>query len=274
MKILVLGANGMLGHVLFKYLSQYHFVYGSVRHRTKEFRKYIGNQLNTIYSNIEIENIELLIDEIRPDVVINCIGIIKQKNQNDIYKVNAEFPHQLKITTTERQIRLIHISTDCVFDGKKGNYNENGIPFPIDPYGASKELGELRCGQCLTIRTSIIGPELNSKYGLFEWFLNQNKCKGFKKAIFSGLTTLELSKIINTIIEYKKLTGLYHVAGDSINKFDLLNIIKNVYGLNTEIETDELFEINRSLDASEFNNIIGYKPPSWQSMIQEMKDRG
>jgi dTDP-4-dehydrorhamnose reductase len=268
MKVLVLGANGMLGHMVFKYLSEYHDTYGTVRAVTPG----MCEGTDKILTGINIENVAPIIELINPDVIVNCIGIIKQRPSAGMMRVNAEFPHELLELSAKKQIRLIHISTDCVFRGHLGGYTEdNDVPLPTDLYGKSKRLGELKSG-ALTLRTSIIGPELDSKYGLLEWFLSQERCNGYTNAVFSGLTTLELAKVINLMVD-SDLEGLYHVAGPPVNKFDLLNIIKDVYGLTTEITPDESVRIDRSLNADRFRVATGYVSPSWTEMVKEMYER-
>ena len=173
-----------------------------------------------------------------------------------------------------RKIRLIHISTDCVFDGAKGSYSLNDKPNAIDLYGQSKYLGEIDYGNHITLRTSIIGHEISgNNYGLLEWFLNsQVKVKGYDKAIFSGVTTLELSKIlINVVLKKNSPSGLFQAASEPINKFKLLVLIKKVYEKDIEILPSDEIVINRSLDGSHFNNIFKYEVSAWGLMIEELK---
>jgi dTDP-4-dehydrorhamnose reductase len=168
--------------------------------------------------------------------------------------------------------RFIHISTDCVFSGKDGFYTESAFADADDVYGRSKALGEVTYGGYLTLRTSTIGHELQSNYGLLNWFLSQkSSCKGFNKAIFSGLPTVVFAQVIRDfVLKDTQLKGLYHVAAQPINKYDLLKLIAKVYKKEINIEPDDSLIINRSLDASKFNQATGYNPPSWQNLIETM----
>lgn len=272
----MLGSNGLIGSTLFRVLSEKPSldVYGTVRSPTA------NNFANKkIFSGVDVEDIFKLIEVLsseKPDVVINCVGATKHKDDgNDpvsAIKLNALFPHQLAKISHESNIRLIHVSTDCVFSGNKGLYVEEDLPDSDDFYGRSKALGEVFYGNSLTIRTSTIGHEINTNYGLLNWFLQQNgKCKGFKNAIFSGLPTVVLAQVIRDyILDNIKLIGLYHVAADPINKYDLLKLISVVYKKEIIIEPDESFVIDRSLDPKKFNNATGFKAPSWPALIQTM----
>ena len=165
--------------------------------------------------------------------------------------------------------RLIHISTDCVFSGRKGNYSEDDLPDPPDLYGRSKLLGEVEGKNCLTIRTSMIGRELKGTHGLLEWLLSQRdaQVRGFKRAIFSGFTTQALADTIEEIVsEHRGLNGVWHVAAEPITKFDLLTLVKQTYGLAVEIEPDEAFVCDRSLNGSRFNSATGFRSPSWPEL--------
>jgi len=181
-------------------------------------------------------------------------------------------PHRLAQLCELAQARLIHISTDCVFSGKVGMYSETDSTDADDVYGKSKALGEVAYGSALTLRTSTIGHELQSDYGLLNWFLSQSeRCKGFNRAIFSGLPTVVLAMVIRDfVIENKALSGLYHVAAQPINKYELLKLIADVYKKKINIEIDNSFVIDRSLDARKFNLATGYNPPSWESLINTM----
>jgi dTDP-4-dehydrorhamnose reductase len=229
----------------------------------------------------DFESLENALNTSKPDVVVNCIGIVKQdKAAKDRYQsisINSLFPHLLARMCAFRDIRLIHLSTDCVFSGRSGNYKEDDISDAEDIYGRTKWLGELGYDHCLTIRTSMIGRELSGSHGLVEWFLSQRgkTVRGFKKAIFSGFTTIALSETIADIIANPDaLHGVWHVAAEPINKFDLLSTVKQAFELDIEIEPDETFVCDRSLDDSRFRARTGFTPPSWQEMIDRMaRDR-
>ena len=276
-RVLILGANGLIGSTLFRYLQKKNNlnVFGSVR------------KLDSVIDTSIIEGVNFLnteesfnvISEITPSVVINCVGITKHsihyKKIGEVSFINTIFPHLLSDFSKAQNFKLIHISSDCVFSGERGDYSELDYSDSKDLYGKSKFLGELdgRNG-IITIRTSTIGHEKLTKYGLLEWFLSQNaSCKGFSKAFFSGLTTLELADIIyKYFIVDDSVYGLYNLAGPKINKFDLLKIIARVYVKDIEIQKDQIFCIDRSLNASKFNNKFGYFGKNWDLMIKEMKE--
>ena len=227
----------------------------------------------------DIEGVERTIASISPDVVVNCIGIVKQdaaaKDPVVSIGVNALFPHRVAQACHNAGARLIHISTDCVFSGRKGNYLESDFPDADDLYGRTKLLGEVAGANALTVRTSIIGRELAGHHGLLEWFLSQRgkRVKGFTRAIFSGFTTEALATILARIItDHTKLSGLWQVAAAPINKFDLLSLIKSVYELDIEIDPDTAFVCDRSLDGSRFRAETGLVAPAWPDMIRDMHD--
>jgi dTDP-4-dehydrorhamnose reductase len=214
---------------------------------------------------------------VRPVVVVNCIGIVKQaeaaKNPLVSIEVNSLFPHRLARLCCTKGIRLIHISTDCVFSGRKGNYTENDFSDAEDLYGRTKFLGEVSDEGCLTLRTSMIGRELETSHGLIEWFLSQGgkTVNGYKRSIFSGFTTNALADIIAKIItENRNLHGIWHVASEPISKFDLLTLVKQVYGLHIEIRPDDTVVVDRSLNADRFRQATNFVPPSWHDMIEQM----
>jgi len=279
-KILILGATGMLGHKAMLVLSNRHDVIGSVRDNPVIYHNHPVLKDLELIGHVDandFSSVETAIQRIRPEVVFNCIGIVKQlKEAYDpvpSIKINALFPHLLAQLCVQKRIRLIHMSTDCVFSGAKGMYTEDDFPDAGDLYGRTKYLGEVDYPGCLTIRTSIIGRELDSFHGLLEWFFSQQgkQVKGFKKAIFSGLTTNALSEIIGTIIEqHPDLRGIWHVASSPINKYDLLIQIRDRFRLHIEIEPDESIVIDRSLDPSKFITRTGITIPPWSTMIEQL----
>lgn len=281
-KIIVLGASGMLGHKVFEILSKYdeYDVYGTVT-SISSFRNCLPKQFNNhivknIYAN-KIETVEVLIKKAKPNVVINCIGIIKQNKDSKDYinsiTINTLFPHLVANLCEKYNSRFITIATDCVFDGTKGDYKDSDLPTCHDVYGMTKYLGEVKDKEnSLTLRTSIIGHELDSSISLLDWFLSQdNVVKGYKKAIFSGFTTLEFAKLLaEKIIPNKKLFGLYQISVDPISKYKLLKIITDIYKKNIRITIDDEVKINRSLNSDILRKIINYKPPKWQDLVFEM----
>lgn len=282
MKIFILGATGMLGHTMFKVLSENPAweVYGSVRN--KSARSFFSDDLsNRLITDLDVENHDLLLKAfatVRPDVVINCIGLVKQlAESNEPLKavpINTLLPHRLAALCLLEGARLVHFSTDCVFSGADGNYRESDFPDARDLYGRTKLLGEVDESHVITLRTSIIGHELSGKRSLIEWFLSQkNAVTGFSRAIFTGLPTVEVSHVIRDIVlPRSELHGLYHVASRPIAKFDLLRIVAQVYGKDIEIIPDNSLVIDRSLDASRFEAATGYVPADWQSLIELMHE--
>lgn len=281
-KILVLGSTGMLGNAVFRFLStnQQFQVFATMRH-TQDKRFFETELHDHIITNVDVLNNDALMDvfaEVNPDIVINCIGLIKQhaiaKDPLITLPINAMLPHRLVKLCTLSAARLIHISTDCVFSGRKGMYKETDLSDAEDLYGKSKFIGELNdLTNAVTLRTSIIGHELNSNYALIDWFLSQQgSIKGYKKAIFSGLPTIELARVIaEFVIPNDNLSGLYHVSADPIDKFSLLKLVAETYGKVIDIIPDEQLCIDRSLDSTRFKVASGYIPPSWPDLILKMK---
>jgi dTDP-4-dehydrorhamnose reductase len=282
MRILILGANGMLGHELVRLFRDDPHVYALMRGDFSAVQKYgIFYKQRTICGVDAADQrlLERTLEKLGPDAVINCIGIVKQvSDAHDAVKsieINALFPHRLAALCAGQKCRLIHISTDCVFSGAKGNYREEDNPDPVDLYGRSKLLGEVTGGDALTIRTSMIGRELNSQHGLLEWFLSQKggQVKGYTKAVFSGFTTGALSVILKEIVfRYPALKGLYHVSSAPISKFDLLALIREKTGIDIEIVPDDQLKCDRSLDSSRFRAETQYSIPSWDSMIEKLAE--
>ena len=279
MKIIVFGITGMLGNVVFSYLSKTKGLNVIGFARDSEKLKLVKGKKKFQESNLLAkETIEKIIFEFEPEVIINCIGLIKQdESSSQIHLsnlINNVFPNTLAKECSKNGIRLIHYSTDCVFSGEKGNYSEKDKPDCKDVYGKSKLKGEIHDNKnILTLRTSIIGHELNSNLSLLNWFLgSKGHVKGFKKAFFSGLTNLEHAKILEKIIlPNENLYGLFHLGGERIDKFELLNIFSKIYSHKIIIEPDTSFEIDRSLNCNQFNSVTGYNPPSWINLVREMR---
>lgn len=282
MKIIVLGATGMLGHVACKTLSNQHQVIAVSRSKVSpELKENLLNDSGVWiegFDALDFEALGSLFEEHQPDAVINCVGIVKQleeaKNAVLSIEVNSLFPHKLANLCDHFSARLVHLSTDCVFSGKIGPNKEDQIPDPVDLYGRSKLLGEVDRAPHLTLRTSIIGYQLRGATGLVEWFLSQEggEIKGFNKAIYSGLTTYALAKIIDTLLtQHPNISGLYQVSSAPITKYDLLVKINKILGLKITIHPEEEFSCDRSLDGSRFTEESNIEIPSWDEMLTELK---
>ena len=282
MKVLIVGGSGMLGHKLFQAWRDKFDLRVTVRTEFADYERYkIFNRANTI-GGVDVENIasvEKAVYTLKPDVIVNAVGIIKQlssaKSVIKTLTVNSIFPHQLSEISARIGSRLITISTDCVFSGSKGNYNESDISDALDLYGKSKFLGEITDGDCLTIRTSIVGRELNSSHGLIEWFLSEKgkSVKGFTKAFFSGFPTVVLADILADLIEnHSELNGLFHVSSEPINKYDLLRLVNDEYRAGVEIEPFDDFEIDRTLDSTKFKEATGFTTAGWREMVERMAE--
>jgi dTDP-4-dehydrorhamnose reductase len=280
LRVLVLGASGMLGNAVFRVMREDSEleVFGTVRSNNAP-NLFSAELAKNIITNCDVDDYDALVElfvKHQPDLVLNCIGLIKQLADADdpliTLPINAMLPHRLAHLCKLIDARLIHISTDCVFSGSKGNYKETDLSDAVDLYGKSKYLGEVSYPNCTTIRTSIIGHELGSSNGLIDWFLSQeNSCRGFRRTIFSGLPTVVLAKVIRDFVAPKKdLIGVYHVAAKPISKYDLLKLVAKVYGKKIDIIPDDELEIDRSLNAERFNLITGYTPPDWPELIEIM----
>lgn len=284
MRILILGASGMLGNAVFRFLSddKNFRTQGTVRGEYSKF--FFADSLRSgIISGIDVENHDSLIrlfEKSKPDVVVNCIGLVKQLEDADdplvSIPMNSLLPHRLAKLCAIVGARLIHMSTDCVFSGLKGMYKEVDVADASDLYGRSKLLGEVDYPNAITLRTSIIGHELNGARSLICWFLSQNQSvKGYKKAIFSGLPTVEIARIIRDyVLPNPDLHGVYHVSADPINKHDLLHLVAQCYGKSIEIVEDATLIIDRSLDSSRFQIATGFKSESWPRLVGLMKEFG
>ena len=277
-RILVLGISGMLGNTMFSLFTQnnkYFETFGTLQDKNKI--KYFLKNKKKIYIGYSVKDFEKfnkLIKKIKPNYVINCIGSIKQKESSfdEYLKINSYFPKKLNIACNKYKSKLIHFSTDCVFNGKYGNRYEVDQPDALDLYGITKFLGEINNNNSITLRTSIIGHELESSYGLLEWFLkSKNKVHGYDKVKFNGVTTNELFNLIKKIILMKKsINGLYHVSSDKISKKYLLELIAKIYNKDIKIISSKKIVIDRSLNSSLIKKKINYKTPSWEKMIISM----
>jgi dTDP-4-dehydrorhamnose reductase len=279
-RILILGGDGMLGHQLLNYLAARHETRVTLHQDLSSYASLGLFHHGNTYASIDVRSVDRLTEvvaDFRPQVVINAIGIVKQRPTSlaslPSLEINSLLPHRLAVLCKAVGARLVHISTDCVFSGRKGNYQENDPSDAEDLYGKSKYLGELHDSHCLTLRTSIIGRELIRKNGLLEWFLSQKTpVKGYRHAIFSGFTTLEIARIIERmLLHYPQASGVYQVSSEPITKYALLLLFREILGHGVEIVPDEVFHCDRSLDSSRFRREFNYSPPSWERMIEELK---
>jgi dTDP-4-dehydrorhamnose reductase len=270
----------MIGSTVLRVLSEKSDwqVFGTVR--DGNVKKYFPATISErLIGGIDTEYQDALVkvlSQLRPDVVVNCAGLTKHKPEAEdplvSIPINTLMPHRLASLCGLAGARLIHVSTDCVFSGNKGGYTESDIPDAQDVYGKSKALGEITYPHTITLRTSTIGHELITQFGLLNWFLSQEgRCKGYTRAVFSGLPTVVFAQIVrDVVIPKKELTGLYHVAAEAINKYDLLKLIADVYGKTITIEPDDKLVIDRSLNADRFREATGYVAPDWRSLIKSM----
>lgn len=280
MRILIVGATGMLGYSLFSNLRDYSEleVFGTVRNIAGKEHFFEGAE-SALIADVDIADLATLeraISSVNPDVVINCIGLIKQhqisQQHVNAIEVNALLPHQMASLCEKHNARLIHFSTDCVFSGKDGDYTEESVPDATDIYGKSKCLGEVNYAPHLTLRTSIIGHELDSSVSLVDWFLSQDgEVKGFSKAIFSGLPTCYIAKLLaENILQRDDLTGLYHLSVAPIDKFTLLNTVAGTYQKEITINESTELVIDRSLNSQKLTERLGINLPAWPELISYM----
>lgn len=282
MNVLIVGASGMLGHMLFRFFLHKNInVYGLVRNPQPLSllipKKYHEKIITSNFVN-NLDELKKVFEISKPNTVINCVGLVKQLERLDTIqesiRLNSLFPHELAKICKDYSSRMIHVSTDCVFSGGKGGYLESDFADSRDIYGLSKLLGEVNYEHCLTLRTSIIGTQIVGSGGLLEWFLHSGKeVFGYKKALFSGLTTLEVAKFMYYyILEGSYLSGTYHLAGNAIDKFSLLQLINAEYAVGKIIVPNNEVNINRSLIGESLYERTGYRPPSWNVMIKELKE--
>jgi dTDP-4-dehydrorhamnose reductase len=279
MRILILGGDGMLGHQLLKQLRVKHETRVTLRQEAAAYRPQALFTADNAYTGIDLrstDKLEEVMARFKPAAVLNCVGIVKQRCEAKStilsLELNSLLPHRLALLCRTYGSRLVHFSTDCVFSGKTGNYSESDTPDAADLYGKSKLLGEVTEPGCLTLRTSIIGEELSRKKSLLEWFLAQRgTVHGYEQMIYSGFTTLEMSRIVEKIlVEHPQATGLYHVSSAAISKYELLCMIKDELGLSVTILPDSEYRCNRSLDSTRFRAEFNYLPPTWKNMIAEL----
>jgi dTDP-4-dehydrorhamnose reductase len=275
-KILLLGATGMLGSAFARVMSHNYETMCPVRTEKVRLPDNVNQTVLPGHKPFIEETLELA-DTFKPDIIINCIGVIKQKTSKvqdlELIRINATLPALLSNYCARKKNWLIHFSTDCVFDGVRGNFAEQDLPRPSDLYGLSKLVGEDVKDRALVIRTSIIGHEANTSYSLLEWFLSQeNTVNGYRNAWFSGLTTVEVAKIVHQVItERPSLCGLYHLAGPKINKSELLRLISNIYNRNITVRDSSSPVIDRSLVDDRFRSNFDIPKTDWPTMLMELK---
>jgi len=282
MKILILGGSGMLGHQFLSAWQHSHDVKVTLRNLPSDYASGLFNPDNS-FAGIDVSSPEALdpvLEKFRPDAVVNAIGVTKQRADGTsvvpTIEINALFPHQLALLCARYEARLVHMSTDCIFSGKTGFYDEQAVSDAKDLYGRSKFLGEIDQSHVVTLRKSTIGLELAGAHGLVEWFLSQRgEIKGFRKAIYSGLVSTELASVIEDIlVNQPALNGVWNVASEPINKYDLLVQLSGRMGrTDIEIKPDDSFVCNRSLNGAAFQRQTGYIAPSWGMMLDALTDQ-
>jgi dTDP-4-dehydrorhamnose reductase len=279
MKILILGGDGMIGHKMVQVLgAQNHEIVISIREKRALSLKSFSSKPKVFFNDFLKDNIIDFLDKVNPDVIVNAIGVTIRRgaaeNIADTIYLNSFFPHQLANWSDIHNKRLIHFSTDCVFSGFEGSYSEDSTPNALDYYGKTKGLGEVNSKSSLTIRSSMIGPELFNKTELFEWIINnkEKEINGFLRVMYSGVTTVYMARLIADLIEnHKNLSGIYNIASNPISKFELLHLINENFNLGLFINKDQSITSNKTLDASKIENELGIKSPSWNELIIELK---
>jgi len=275
-KVLVLGANGMLGSMVSTVLSADYDVEMTIRPGAAV---HVGMPARPVHRVNLLDSDELFptLIAVRPDCVINCAGVIKQRSDSlevlRTFPLNALFPHRLAQYCAAIGARMIHISTDCVFSGRTGYYDDDAPSDVDDVYGVSKRVGEVgSADHVLTLRTSIIGHEASNHHSLIDWFLAQKgQIKGYRKAMYSGFPTVELARVLGDyVLPRPELHGVYNLSTEAISKFELLKIVRDVYGTDVDILPDDTVSIDRSLNSTVLRSLLGYQPPEWQQLVELM----
>lgn len=285
-KILILGASGMLGHQMWRRLNEWsrttgHQILGTVR-KSKDHYKNLGlSNTQNLIDGVDVgdfKKLNLLLDDVKPTVVINCVGLtLRKKDLADIekcYQLNGMLPQFVGHWCGTHNAKLFHFSTDCVFDGKKGGaYAEADMPTAFDHYGVSKYLGEVGSGNNLTMRLSIVGRELENKTELFEWIFSQadKSAKGFAAAKYTGMTTNWVAREVIRILEnHPELSGVYQVSSEVITKFEIMQKLNEKFKLNIQIEKNSDYAVDKSLDSSRYQKATGFVKPTWDQMIDDL----
>lgn len=277
---MILGGTGMLGHKLWGYFSEKNpDTYTIIRKKRDDYLSEALFNSNRVIDSIDASDfleLERTMEFVKPEFILNCIGVTKRKedaNHNiQAITLNSLLPHKLVAWGKKNAAKIINFSTDCVFDGKLGSYTEKSPTNAVDIYGKTKALGEIEGENALTLRSSFIGFELGAGTELLEWFIAQTGVvKGFKNAIYSGVTVIELIRIIeNLLVNQKDATGIFNISSEPISKYDLLCMIRNKLHLDVEVIPEETFCCDRSLDSTVFQKRFNYSPPSWEKMIDEL----
>ncbi len=281
-KILILGVSGMLGHRMWRTFATTSFqIVGTVR-KSKDHYKALGlPKTELLIDGVDVEDLEKLkgiLDQEKPDVVINCVGLtLRKKDLGDIekcYRLNSMLPQYLGQWCNQHQAKLIHFSTDCVFDGKKGgSYSEADMPTAFDHYGQSKFLGEVGSGKNLTLRLSIVGRELENKTELIEWIFSQTHkvASGYANVFYTGLTTQKVaSEVLRLLEKFPELSGVYQVSSEKISKYEIIRKLNEKFNLDIQLQKNIEYKSDKSLDSSRYQKATGFESPSWDDMIEEL----
>ena len=285
MKLLILGADGMLGHKLFQMLGEaFPETCGTISGNVSDapFDRIPFFQTDRVIPEVnpmDFQGLENIIKQVSPDTVINCLRVATHGDETappaQSITVNSLLPHRLAEMTAAQGARLMHFSSDCVFSGKKGFYTEEDTPDATHAYGQTRLLGDVKADNTLVLRSSVIGRELTGHSSLLDWFLTQKgkEINGFTRAIYSGLSSIETARVVQMILEKTPLlTGLYHVASEPVNKYDLLKLAQECFGVDITIHKEDGFAVDRSLNAEKFRAVTGYAAPSWSSMMTELAE--
>jgi dTDP-4-dehydrorhamnose reductase len=280
-RILILGATGLLGHKLWQRLpAQFPETFAAVRRSSDalgKFAMFSGNRVVEGIDALDFSNIEHVLNDIQPSVVVNTIGVTKRKESATdpvaSIELNALLPHRLVRWAARNNARVINFGTDCVFSGRLGHYTEDSLTDAEDLYGRTKALGEIRGEHGLTIRSSFIGRELGGRTELLEWALaNRGRTiRGFRRAMYSGVSTIFLTRVVGDIIErLPGMCGLYQLAGDTISKYDLIAMVNEVFRADISLVPDDSVGIDRTLDGTRFAKVTGLRVPPWRDLLTEL----
>jgi len=281
MRILIIGGTGMLGHKLWQRLgARFSDCRVTVRGKRQDYQRFTLFDDSRVMENVDVTDARQLLTALEtaaPEIIINCVAVTKRREAPagpvSSILLNAWLPHRIAEWAKACGSRLITISTDCVFDGRKGGYTEEDLPNAQDVYGRSKALGEINYGNALTLRTSFIGRELDNRTELLEWFLGEagKTVHGFRGALYTGISNLYCADLIGDIIEnFPQLNGIFQVTSEIINKYELLCLAREAFGIDVKIEADDSVAMRRNLDGTKFRNATGYSTPSWRKMMTDL----